>query len=215
MRVFVVAGSPEARRPDFDPGPGDRVIAADSGARHALNWGWSIDLLVGDLDSLSPDEAGQIERAGTQTLRVPPAKDETDTELALQHALALAPERIILCGASGGRADHLLANVLLLARPGLASVDIRLMNGGETICLLQAHGHEAHLNIDGRTGDLLSLLPLGGDAIGVSTKGLLYPLDAETLDEGHARGVSNILTGPRARVGLQQGRLLVIHKRSE
>ena len=216
MQVFVVAGSPEARRPrDLAPQPGDYVIAADLGARHALCWGWSIDLLVGDLDSLSPDEARQIERSGTPTLRAAAAKDETDTELALQHALALAPEKIIICAATAGRTDHLLANVLLLARPRLASADIRLVNDGETLCLLQAEGQEALLDVEGGTGDLLSLLPLGGDAVGVSTQGLLYPLDAETLYEGHARGMSNVLTGPRAQIGLRRGRLLVIHNRKE
>lgn len=216
MRVFVVAGSPDAQRPrDLDPEPGDYVVAADLGARHALRWGWPVNLLVGDLDSLPPQEAQLIERAGARVLRVPAAKDETDTELALQHALALNPERIVLCGATGGRTDHLLANVLLLARPALASVDLRLVDHGETLCLLQAAGHEAVLDIEGRKGDLLSLLPLGGDAIGVTTRDLLYPLVAETLYEGHARGLSNVLTGPRARVSLQGGRLLVIQNGTE
>ena len=214
MRVFVVAGSPDACRPrDLDPQPGDQVVAADLGAHHALDWGWPIDLLVGDLDSLPSDEAKRIESVGTRTLRVPTAKDETDTELALDHALALAPEEIILCAASGGRTDHLLANVLLLARPALASADIRLVDGGETLRLLQAEDQEARLDIEGEAGDLVSLLPFGADALGVSTQGLLYPLFAETLYEGQARGMSNVLTGPRGQITLQRGRLIVIHNR--
>ena len=54
-------------------------------------------------------------------------------------------------------------------------------------------------------GDLLSLLPLGGDAIGVTTEGLQYPLHDETLFLGQARGVSNVFTGSRAAITLRRG----------
>jgi thiamine pyrophosphokinase len=214
--AFVVAGSPLARRPSgVSPGRDDYVIAADLGAHHALTWGWRIDLLVGDLDSLPAGEASRIEVAGTQIFRAPAAKDETDTELALARALMLEPAQIIICAATGGRTDHLLANVLLLARPALATMDVQLVDGGETLRLLHAEGQEARLGIEGAPGDLLSLLPLGGDAAGVSTEGLLYPLRAETLYLGQARGVSNVLTGARCEVSLQRGQLLVIHNRME
>ncbi|MGE5603860.1 MAG: thiamine diphosphokinase [Nitrososphaerales archaeon] len=216
MMVFFFAGSPLARRPwDLTPRPRDYVIAADMGAHHALAWGWRIDLLVGDLDSLPANEASRIEVAGTQTLRALAAKDETDTELALARAVSLEPEQIIVCAATGGRTDHLLANVLLLARPALAERNLRLVDGGETLRLLRAEGQEAQLGIEGAPGDLLSLLPLVGDAVGVSTDGLAYPLHAETLYLGQARGISNVLTGTRCEVSLQRGQLLVIHNRME
>jgi thiamine pyrophosphokinase len=216
MRVFIVAGSPAPSRPwGINPGPSDFVIAADLGAHHALAWGWPVGLLVGDLDSLMAKEVRTLEATGTPTLRAPAAKDETDTELALAHAVALGPEEIILCAATGGRTDHLLANVLLLARPALAAAGLRLVDGGETIRLLRSSDMVGRLTVGGAAGDLLSLLPLGSDAVGVSTQGLLYPLDAETLYLGQARGVSNVLTGPHCEVSLQEGQLLVIHNRME
>lgn len=216
MRVFIVAGSPFARRPwNVSPGPGDYVIAADRGALHASAWGWPIDLLVGDLDSLPASEASRIERAGTRTLRVPTAKNETDTEIALTQGVSLGPEQIIVCAAAGGRTDHLLANVLLLARPALAEMDLRLVDGGETLRMLRAEDREVRLQVEGVAGDLLSLLPLGADAVGVSTEDLLYPLRGETLYLGQARGLSNVLTGARCEVSLQRGQLLVIHNRME
>jgi thiamine pyrophosphokinase len=129
--------------------------------------------------------------------------------------MAMGPEEIVLCAATGGRTDHLLANVFLLARVDLASVRLRLVDGGETVRLLGANDREAVLQIDGAAGDLLSLLPFGGDAAGVTTEALLYPLHAETLYLGQARGVSNVLTGPRCLVRLQRGQLLVIHNRME
>lgn len=216
MRVFLVAGSPVAHRPwHLAPRPGDRVIAADLGAAHALRWGWPVHLLIGDLDSLPAQDATALELAGTQIQRAPAAKDETDTELGLARALELAPDQIVVAAAGGGRTDHLLANVLLLARPDLASVDVLVADGGESLRLLQAGTEGARLEIEGSPGDLLSLLPLGQDAVGVTTDGLLYPLRAETLYQGSARGVSNVFAGQRVRVALAHGRLLVIHIRME
>jgi thiamine pyrophosphokinase len=216
MRVFVVAGSPAAVQPwEINPGPDDFVVAADLGAHHALAWGWRVDLLVGDLDSLGAEEARRFEAAGTRVLRVQAAKDETDTELALSEAIARGPEQIVLCAASGGRTDHLLANVLLLTRPDLAMADVRLVDGGETVRLLQAREGEAGLTIQGGTGDLVSLLAFGGDATGVRTEDLLYPLYGETLPLGQARGVSNVMTAERCVVRLQHGQLLVVHNRME
>jgi len=233
VRFFVVAGSPAAQQPHgLAPGPEDRVIAADFGARHALRWGWRVDLLVGDLDSLPADTARSLEASGVKVLRARATKDETDTELAVARALEMGAEQLFICGATGGRTDHLLANVFLLARAPLASVDACLVDGGETIRLLRADGEFAHpkaraqgrkdaggglgrLTIEGAAGDLLSLLPLGADAAGVSTGGLLYPLEDETLHLGEARGISNVLTGSRAEVSLRRGRLLVIHNRME
>ncbi len=216
MRVFVVAGSPAARRPrHLSPQAGDYVIAADLGGQHALSWGWSINLLIGDLDSLPAALAAAIEREGIGTERAAARKDETDTELALARARELTPGEVILCGALGGRTDHLLANVLLLARPDLQSVHLSIVDGPETLCLLQADVGPTQLVITGAAGDLVSLLPLGNAAEGVTTDGLLYPLHAETLHLGSARGVSNVLTGPRGQVTLRRGQLLVIHNRME
>ncbi len=216
MRVFVVAGSPAARRPQgLAPGQNDKVIAADLGAQHVIRWGWRVDLLVGDLDSLPTDTARDLEEAGVEVLRVRAAKDETDTELAVARALELGADELVICGATGGRTDHLLANVLLLARRSLAGADACLADGGETVRLLAADGEVARLAIEGAAGDLLSLLPLGADAAGVTTAGLLYPLHDETLHLGEARGVSNVLTGGRAQVSLRRGCLLVIHRGTE
>jgi len=214
MRCFLVAGSPEARPPvGLRPGPGDLVIAADAGAGHALAWGWPIDLVVGDLDSLGEAAGAALRAAGTRMITAPAAKDETDLELALAQALAQDAREIIICAGLGGRADHALANILLLTRPELAGRSVLIADGSQRLQLLQggrAPGH-ATLELRGAPGDLLSLLPLGGDAIGITTEGLLYPLRDETLFQGQARGVSNVFTATTARISLRYGLLLVIH----
>jgi thiamine pyrophosphokinase len=219
MRVFVVAGSPQAAAPqDLAPTPTDRVIAADRGAQHARRWGWPVHLLVGDLDSLPAGEVAALAAAGVPMLTAPTAKDETDLELALREAIRLQPTEIIICAALGGRTDHWLANLLLLAQPALAGTPTVIAGGPETIRLLRgetdgaraATGTRATLALDGRPGDLLSLLSIGGDAVGIVTEGLAYPLRDETLSPGQPRGVSNVFTGTRASVSLRRGLLLVI-----
>jgi len=214
VRAFVVAGSPAGRQPvGIAPQDGDFVVAADLGARHALAWGWPVHLLVGDLDSLPRSISDALAAAGVETQRVSAAKDETDTELALAAALAWGADEIVICAALGGRTDHLLANVLLLARPELARVSARIADGAETVRLAQADATPLTVAIAGAAGDLVSLLPFGADVEGVRTANLLYPLVDETLRLGEARGVSNVMTGERAEVSLTRGRLLVIHNR--
>jgi thiamine pyrophosphokinase len=75
----------------------------------------------------------------------------------------------------------------------------------------ESEGATSYLELEGATDDLLSLLPVGGDAAGVSTRGLAYPLRDETLYLGHARGVSNVFESATAEVWLREGLLLVIH----
>jgi thiamine pyrophosphokinase len=197
------------------------VIAADLGARHAHAWGWPVHLLIGDLDSLDAKEVERLREAGVAVVTAPAAKDETDLELALSRALAAEPSSIVIAAALGGRIDHLLANVLLLARPDLRGRDVLIADGPETVRLLQGADSAAQaatpsaVEVRGAPGDLLSLLPLGGDAEGVSTEGLLYPLVDETLHAGRGRGVSNVLLGSVARVTLRKGVLLVTHRQSQ
>jgi len=213
VRIFLIGGSPEAQLPArLAPAPGDQVIAADLGAAHARAWGWPLHLLVGDLDSLGAEGAALVAARGVPVITAPAAKDETDLELALAHALARGASEIIICAALGGRSDHLLANVLLLARPELADLAVTLADGRESIRLLRSGGSApAHLELLGAKGDLLSLLPLGCDAVGVTTEGLQYPLYDEILFLGQARGVSNLFTSARANITLRRGLLLVIH----
>lgn len=214
MRTFLVAGSPAAQKPrGISPGPGDRVVTADYGAHHALAWGWPVHLLVGDLDSLPQADIEALRSLGTPMIIAPAAKDETDLELALVEALNAGAREIVICGVLGGRVDHLLANILLLARPELASVETVMTDGNQTLCLLSSEptAAEVSLVLSGAPGDLLTLLPLAGDAQGVSTEGLVYPLTDETLFFASARGVSNVFADGTAHVSLRRGRLLVIH----
>jgi len=190
------------------------VIAADGGFARARALGLEPDLLVGDLDSLEPSMAVAAERAGVPILRSRTDKDESDTELAVLAAVARGAARITVLGAFGGpRLDHALANAWLLAHPGLVGVEVVLLDGGARVSLVTAPGQAGDpvtRPIPGPVGSLVSLLPLGGDAEGITTDGLRYPLAGESLATGPARGISNVRDRPDASVTLARGRLLVV-----
>ncbi len=190
--------------------PGDCVVAADGGTQHVLAAGLTPAHVIGDLDSLSPEQRAHLEAAGTALHAHPPAKDETDLELALTWAAA-QPDvtQIIVLGALGGRPDQALANLLLLALPALAGREVIIADGAWIVRCLRG-GETATFH--GQPGDTLSLLPLGGDATGITTTGLVYPLRDETLHFGLTRGVSNEFDGETATVSLQTGLLWCLHR---
>lgn len=185
----------------------DLLIAADGGARHCRALGLIPHIVVGDLDSLTPDERADLERAGTRFEIHPANKDETDLELALIRAAEERAEHIAVLGALGDRLDMTMANVLLLLHPRLAAFRVELRNGRQIAWLIRPPGDDA---IHGGPGDTLSLIPLGGDAVDITTHGLAYPLRNETLATGPARGVSNLFAEPIARVELRAGVLLAV-----
>jgi len=220
MRAIIVADGDRPSRaaldatwPGWDAGVGI-VVAADGGAAAARALGLTVDVLVGDADSIAPAESERLAAAGVAVEAAVVDKDETDTELALHAALRRGATEITVLGAfGGGRLDHALANIALLAHPSLAERSIELLDGRTRVRLLVAPGPDggaATLALDGRVGDLVSLLPAGGDVEGVTTSGLRYPLVDEPLPLGPARGVSNVRLAAAARVTLRRGRLLVV-----
>jgi thiamine pyrophosphokinase len=190
--------------------PDDLLIAADGGARHATALGCTPRVVIGDLDSLSPVEVEQLAQAGARILQYPVDKNETDLELAILYACEQGCSRLRILGALGGRLDQTLANLFLLALPNLDSLDARLDDGTEEGFLIR--GSAA---IAGRPGDIVSLLPLGGAAHGVTTHGLRYPLLGETLFPERSRGVSNEMIETEAGVRLDRGILICIHTRKK
>lgn len=94
------------------------VVAADGGIRHPLALGHLPDVLIGDLDSLPEGVEEELVNWDIEVVRYPPAKDETDLELALLYAAHRFPDDdLIILGGFGGRVDHMLANILLWPTP--------------------------------------------------------------------------------------------------
>ncbi len=195
--------------PPLHPMPADAyVIAADGGARHCPALKLRPHVIIGDLDSLSAGEAAKFEQAGVEIIRHPAAKDETDLELALAHAVARGATEIMLLGALGGRWDMTFANLLLLAAPTYAGIRLRLLEGAQEMHILR--GGE-RLTLRGTAGDTVSVIPLRGDAEGITYQGLSWPLENARLIFSAPRGVSNTMTGDSANIALQKGIVLCVH----
>jgi thiamine pyrophosphokinase len=192
----------------------DAVVAADGGLLRAPLAGLRPTLLVGDLDSLEPGHVAAAEAAGLPIRRAPADKDESDTELALLAAARLGASKVTVLGAFGGRRlDHALANLWLLAHPALEGLELVLLDADARVTLLVAPGPggaPVTRSLPGPIGATLSLLPFGGEATGVTTAGLRYPLRDEPLPAGPARGLSNVREREDAAVTLRTGRLLVV-----
>ena len=203
--VVFAGGAPPGSRALAAVPPGATIVGADRGAEHALDCGLHVDAAVGDFDSISPAALEALAHAGVRIVRHPVAKDATDLELALDEAMALAPRRILLVGGVAGRFDHLLGELSLLASDAYAAVELDAVLGDAVIDVVR---RERTLVDD--IGALISLLPLHGPAVEVTTSGLAYPLNGETLTPGSSRGSSNVFAEREARVSVERGVLLAV-----
>ncbi|MCX8062762.1 MAG: thiamine diphosphokinase, partial [Anaerolineales bacterium] len=184
-------------------------IAADGGLRHCQRLNILPNILVGDFDSLTEEEVQRMQNQGVQVERFPARKDETDLELALQIADQHGVDQIVILGGLGARWDQTFANLLLPVSQRFRHIPMVLLDGEYELHFLNAPPTK-QIQIMGKVGDTLSLIPLIGDAKGVTAQGLEYALHGEDLIFGMTRGLSNVLVKDKARIELQQGSLLVV-----
>lgn len=174
---------------------GDCVICADGGYDHAVKMGIAPSLLIGDFDSITsmPNDV--------ETLKYPTKKDMTDSELALTVARERGFFEMLLLGFTGDRLDHAVTNILMLQKFSGAV----LRDDNNEICALTDKRV-----IRGKKGDTVSIIPIGGDLCGITTRGLEYPLNDETLYFGESRGVSNVMESDTAVIECKSGMGVVI-----
>jgi len=186
----------------------DFIIAADGGTRHALALGLTPNVIVGDLDSLPANF--EISKFENEVVLYPKDKNETDLELAIQHALTLNSQEIIIVAALGGRLDQTLGNIALISDLRPSTFDLRLDDGLEEIFFCRDS-----CEINGTPNDLVSLIPWQGEVTGIVTIGLKWPLQNEALYPHKTRGISNEMTGDTAAVQIKSGLLLIVHRRAD
>jgi thiamine pyrophosphokinase len=205
----VVVAHGDVAPPDRELAAGaELVIAADGGAFALERWGIIPHVIVGDLDSLGAERAAALEERGATIVRFPVAKDASDLELAMRYAIEHGADDILLLGILGGaRIDHALVNVTLLADPAYRAVGVRAVY--DDTQLRAVHSGES-LALRGPVGSTVTLVPVHGDARGVTTQGLRYPLTSGALPFGTSLGLSNVVATLPARVSVDQGALLVI-----
>lgn len=182
---------------------GARVIAADSGMRHAAGLGVTPELWIGDFDSTREADDPRWRAVPRETFA--PEKDKTDGELAIDAALARGATRLLLAGAFGGeRADHTFLHMTAAIRLAERGMDVMLSSGDEEGAPLKPGANR----FDYPPGTLFSVLPFS-DLTGLTIAGAQWPLTERLVPFGSSLTLSNVATGPLA-VTLGGGRALLV-----
>ena len=177
----------------------DYVICADGGYNHAKKLGIKPAVVVGDMDSIGDnDYDGEI-------INLPIRKDFTDSEVCVKYILLKHFEEVMMLGFTGKRQDHSITNMLLLKQFADVGTNAYIVDEHNEIRFTSNEN-----NIYGRKGDIVSIIPITGDLVGVTTQGLDYPLDNETLVFGESRGVSNIMKSDKCKITIASGQGLII-----
>lgn len=206
--VIVAAGGQVDHRVKSYISEADLLLAADGGAASILELGFVPQAVVGDFDSLDPDVVSGLGEC--ELVRVQREKDETDTELTVRYALERGTDAITLLGALGGRIDHTLANLILLAGLAKKDIDARAITPP-----LAVYAVAKRLVIQGTKGDLVSVFPFQGPAEGVTEIGFKYSLADAYLDPFAVVGISNELASSEGIIEVRKGVLLVFHYHNE
>ena len=199
MGICYIFGAADGLPDKFVKADGDIVIAADSGINHLEKFGVLPDIAVGDFDSLGfvPDCA--------EVIKHPVMKDDTDTMLAVKTGFERGYTEFVIYGGVGGRPDHTLANYQTLCYISRRGGRGYLCFNGYTACCIT----NSKIGLCGGDGTV-SVFAMSGAALGVTLKGLLYPLENTELDYSFPLGTSNEFTDSPAEISVKNGTVLII-----
>ena len=197
---LIISGAPECYFPvSFTKA--DFVIACDAGYIHAQRADIVPDVIIGDFDSYLGDLPG-----GVEIIRTKPEKDDTDTMMALKLAIRRGYRRIMLVGALGGRVDHMLANISLIAFAATKGADLQIVDGHHQIFAVR----DGKRRVPRSSWRNLSVFAFDTECTGVTLRGVKYPLEGAVLTNTFALGVSNEFTEDIAEISVESGILLVV-----
>ena len=181
------------------------IICADSGANHLHGLEIIPQYTIGDMDSISPEILDAFTNRGTQIIKHPTHKENTDTALAIELALSFSPKLIEVYGALGKRFDHAFANVSLLGIDLPRGTMLKLVNEDSEVFVVRDEAL-----IEGKAGQIVSIFPFGTSAAGITIKGFAYELEDGCMEMNNPHGVSNVLLADTGLLRVRSGALLVI-----
>ena len=213
-KIVIVSGGEldeELTLSYLDEQSGSYVIGVDKGMEFLYTHHIMPDYIVGDFDSVNPEIA---EYYRTQT-NVPvrefnPVKDASDTEIAVRLAMTLGGKELIILGATGGRIDHLWANVQTLTIPFKAGIDAYIIDKQNKIHLIAG---ETHIKKEEAYGPYFSVFPLGETVYGFNITGAKYPLKDHTLTPYDSLCVSNQIDGDEVVISFGGGTVILMETR--
>lgn len=186
----------------------DFLICADGGVKHAMKLGLTPQTIIGDFDSITPTMQKKLVKIDIGLIKHPKKKDETDFELAIQLALKMKFTDILIFGILGDRIDHFLANIFLIAKTQSVNrrIKIKIIEGDKEIFILNKK-----VEINGKIGDEVSIIPVSDKLENIMTDGLEYKLKNENLLFGTTRGISNVMTKTSVKITAANGLAVIEH----
>ena len=215
MEINIVAGGPDAYIPDLKgiDGLGKEIIwlGVDRGTLSVLEAGIRLHGVFGDFDSISEEELAYVKNHCEQFFEFPPEKDATDLELALEWAYSQRPIRITIYGATGGRMDHALANIMMLTdeKHRKQGIPTRIVDKTNEIMLFEPGSYE----VEETDFKYISFIPITAEVDGMTLLNFKYPLSNCTLYRGRTLSVSNELNFKTGTFSFTKGILLVVRSR--
>jgi thiamine pyrophosphokinase len=215
MEINIVAGGPEIYIPDLRDLVGKESetvwIGVDRGSLRIMEAGIHLHGVFGDFDSISKEELKQVQEQSDHFFDFPPEKDATDLELALEWAYKQVPDRITIYGATGGRMDHTLANIMMLSEEKhmQQGVPTRIVDLNNEIRLYEPGSYI----LEETALKYISFIPITEEIEGMTLVNFKYPLSNVTLHRGRTLSVSNELNSKTGNFSFSNGILLVVRSR--
>ncbi len=180
------------------------IISSDGGARHLRMLNISPHVMIGDFDSINPDNYSFFKKKEIKILNFPLKKNHTDTELCVSYALENKASDITLLGVTGSRLDHTLANIFLLKKLAKLNIQARIINKHNEIFIVTNF-----IELKGKPKELLSIIPVTQNVTGVTLTGLEYPLKNASMKMGDSLGISNVFKESVVSISIKRGVLIV------
>jgi thiamine pyrophosphokinase len=214
MKINLVAGGPLSLVPDFQLFDDSHVVwvGIDRGVFYLLNAGIKPAMAFGDFDSVTVEELAEIEKEVSDLKKFKPEKDETDMELALNWAIEQQPESISIFGATGGRLDHLMANIQLLLKPLQQGINIptEIIDTNNILYVKNPGTYTANKLEDFK---YISFLPATPSVSGMTLENFKYPLKDCHIPMGSTLCISNELIRDHGTFSFSEGILLVVRSK--
>ncbi len=182
------------------------IICCDGGANHTYKMNIVPNYIIGDLDSIENEVIDYYKTKKVIFKEFPSKKNETDMELGIYLAKSLGALQIDFIGALGGRIDHTIANINILSYVRDLEIKTKILSEKETIYLIK----DEEIKLEGTKGSLVSVIPINGDAKGVTLKGLEYTLENYDMVYSIPLGISNAILDKEFTIKVECGNLLII-----
>ncbi len=200
MKAIIIASGNSIKKEIFDGicSENDFIICADGGLNYLDSLNIKPNLIVGDFDSV---DVNLLEKYKNVKIKKYPAeKNFTDTEIAIEEAIACGFNEITIFGATGTRLDHTMANILLIERYIKNDINIRIVDNNNYISILNKD-----VIISKKVGYYLSIIPISEYIDGITLKGMKYPLIDVKVSRGSTLCISNEIIDDKAEIYIKNG----------